>query len=81
MIRGRTYDGIARAMAEQWLPEVLERLAALANEGQPIKRGVQRAFTDFRRTHQDNWSEHKLRLSPEQQDLFADVVVAPSFYA
>lgn len=65
----------------QWLPEVLERLAALANEGQPIKRGVQRAFTDFRRTHQDNWSEHKLRLSPEQQDLFADVVVAPSFYA
>jgi len=64
-----------------WLPEVLERLASFANKPQPIKSSVTKTFADFRRTHQDNWAEHRQRLSVEQQELLADMVVAPSFYA
>jgi len=64
-----------------WLPNVIERLAAFHNEPQPIKSTVSQAFADFKRTHQDNWANHRERFTPEQQDLISDMLVSPSFYA
>jgi proteasome activator subunit 4 len=65
----------------EWLPQVLDRLASFANQPQPIKAAVTKSFADFRRTHQDNWAQHKQRFTEEQQDVLSDMVVAPSFYA
>ena len=64
-----------------WLPDVLERLSNFFGEPQPIKGTVMRAFSNFKRTHQDNWAAHKMRFTPEQLDLISDMLVAPSFYA
>ena len=64
-----------------WLPEVIELLATFHNEPQPIKGAVSQAFSDFKRTHQDNWASHRERFTPEQQDLISDMLVSPSFYA
>lgn len=64
-----------------WLPEVLELLGSFHTEPQPIKQTVSKAFADFKRTHQDDWASHRERFTPEQQDLIADMLVSPSFYA
>lgn len=64
-----------------WLPEVLELLGSFHTEPQPIKQAVSKAFADFKRTHQDDWVSHRERFTPEQQDLIADMLVSPSFYA
>ena len=62
-------------------PNVLEKLAAFANEPLPVKATVTSTIAEFKRTHQDNWAAHKQRLTLEQQELLSDLVVAPSFYA
>ena len=64
-----------------WLPEVLELLGSFHAEPQPIKQAVAKAFSDFKRTHQDNWVNQRERFTPEQQELIADMLVSPSFYA
>ena len=48
-------------------------LAVLQQQGVP--------FADFKRTHSDNWSAHRERLTPEQQDLITDMLPTSSFYA
>jgi hypothetical protein len=60
---------------------VLDRLGNFANEPQPLKAAVARTFAEFKRTHQDNWAAHKLRLTIEQQEMLADSAVAPHWYA
>jgi len=63
-----------------WLPDVVERLAKFSNEPQPIKRTVTKAFQDFKRTHQDNWSANKLRFTEEQQEIIANTQEPPPGY-
>lgn len=64
-----------------WLPEVLELLATFFDEPQPIKGVVVKTFADFKRTHTDNWAVQRERFTPDQQELIADMLTSPSFYA
>lgn len=43
-----------------YLPDILMLLGDHLHDPQPIPATVKRAFQDFKRTHQDNWTEHKV---------------------
>ena len=36
---------------------------------------------DFKRTHQDNWAEHKQAFTEDQLAVLTDLLVSPSYYA
>ena len=42
-----------------------------------IKKTVQ----SWKRTHQDNWSQHKLAFTEDQLAEMTDLLVSPSYYA
>ena len=42
---------------------------------------IKKTLQDFKRTHQDNWQEHKLRFSDDQMAVLTDLLVSPSYYA
>ena len=42
-----------------------------------IKKSVQ----SWKRTHQDNWSQHKLAFTEDQLAEMTDLLVSPSYYA
>ena len=46
------------------LPEVLTVLGDHLHDPNPIPATVKRVLQDFKRTHQDNWTEHKVVLIP-----------------
>uniref|UniRef100_A0A915MLI2 Proteasome activator complex subunit 4 C-terminal domain-containing protein n=1 Tax=Meloidogyne javanica TaxID=6303 RepID=A0A915MLI2_MELJA len=49
-----------------FLPKVLMHLCKHATEPQPIYGTVKRALSEFKRTHQDEWHEHKLEFTEDQ---------------
>ena len=63
------------------LPDILMILAEHLHDPQPIPATIKTVFQDFKRTHQDNWAEHKLKLTEDQLSVLTDLLVSPSYYA
>ena len=42
---------------------------------------IKKTLQDFKRTHQDNWQEHKLKFSEDQLSVMTDLLVSPNYYA
>ena len=63
------------------LPPILMILADHLHDPQPIPATVKNVFQEFKRTHQDNWAEHKQRLTEDQLTVLTDLLVSPSYYA
>lgn len=63
------------------LPPVLMLLADHLHDPVPISTTVKKVFQDFKRTHQDNWAEHKLAFTEDQLAVLTDLLVSPSYYA
>ena len=42
---------------------------------------VKQTLQDFKRTHQDNWQEHKQKFTDDQLTVLTDLLVSPSYYA
>ena len=42
---------------------------------------VSKTFTDFRRTHQDNWHEDMQKFTEDQLSVLSDLLISPSYYA
>jgi len=63
------------------LPPVLMLLGDRLHDPVPIPATVKRVFQDFKRTHQDNWAEHKLAFTEDQLAQLTDLLVSPSYYA
>ena len=38
-------------------------------------------MSEFRRTHHDNWNDHKQKFSDDQLAVMTDLLVSPSYYA
>ena len=38
-------------------------------------------FQSFKRTHQDNWTEHKTAFTEDQLTELTNLLVSPSYYA
>ncbi|KAF2365248.1 Proteasome activator Blm10 mid region [Trinorchestia longiramus] len=64
-----------------YLPEVLCTLANCINLPQPIAGSIRDSLSNFRRTHHDNWEEHKQSFTPDQLDTLNDLLLSPSYYA
>ena len=60
--------------------EVLMELSRHVHDPNPIKTSVTAAFSDFRRTHMDNWAEDQKRFTEDQRQALVDVLVSPSYY-
>jgi len=63
------------------LPEALMVLGDHLHDPNPIPATVKRVLQDFKRTHQDNWTEHKERFTEDQLNVLTDLLVSPSYYA
>jgi len=63
------------------LPDILMILADHLHDPQPVPATVKNVFQEFKRTHQDNWSEHKEKLTEDQLAVLTDLLVSPSYYA
>merc|ERR1711915_567695 len=64
-----------------YLPRLLMVLGDRLHDPQPIPATVKRVLQDFKRTHQDNWIEHKEKFTEDQLTVLTDLLVSPSYYA
>lgn len=64
-----------------FLPQVLVHLANHLHDPQPIQTTIKRTLSNFRRTHYDNWRDHKLKFTEDQLTVITDLLVSPSYYA
>ena len=39
------------------------------------------ALSEFKRTHYDNWQDHKQMFTDDQLAVLTDLLVSPSYYA
>ncbi len=42
---------------------------------------VKKALSNFRRTHYDNWQDHKQKFTDDQLVVLTDLLVSPNYYA
>jgi len=63
------------------IPDVIMILGDHLNDPQPIPLTVKKTLSNFRRTHHDNWRDHKLMFSDDQLAVLTDLLVSPSYYA
>ncbi|KAG9484281.1 hypothetical protein GDO78_009934 [Eleutherodactylus coqui] len=64
-----------------WMPQLLMDLSAHLNDPQPIEMTVKKTLSNFRRTHHDNWQEHKQQFTDDQLVVLTDLLVSPCYYA
>uniref|UniRef100_A0A8C2Q7X1 Proteasome activator subunit 4a n=1 Tax=Cyprinus carpio TaxID=7962 RepID=A0A8C2Q7X1_CYPCA len=64
-----------------WMPQILMDLSGHLNDTQPIEMTVKKTLSDFRRTHHDNWQEHKQKFTDDQLLVLTDLLVSPCYYA
>ena len=63
------------------VPAALSALARVASDPPPTSSVVKHAFSEFKRTHQDGWEQHRAAFDPEQLADLTDLLVSPSYYA
>ncbi|XP_075223188.1 proteasome activator complex subunit 4A-like isoform X2 [Lycorma delicatula] len=63
------------------VPQIFLYLGLHLNDPQPIPNTIWKTLGDFKRTHQDNWVQHKLKFTEEQLSVLSDLIVPPSYYA
>ena len=64
-----------------FLPDVLMELALHAHSPSAIQKVVHETFADFKRTHQDNWQQHKEKFTIDQLDVLSELLISPHYYA
>ena len=63
------------------MPDTLCRLADYNSLPDPFRTSVRLCLSDFKRTHYDNWQQHKQHFTTDQLDIISDVLLSPSYYA
>lgn len=74
-IRSCPYD------VPDFLPDLLMRLTQHAHDPQPIQKTVKETMGEFKRTHYDNWLEHKQKFSDDQLVVLTDILISHNYYA
>ncbi|CAL1268748.1 unnamed protein product [Larinioides sclopetarius] len=65
----------------EFLPDILVLLGDHLHDPQPIPATIKKTLSSFRRTHHDNWRDHKLKFTDDQLAVITDLLVSPSYYA
>ncbi|XP_013086715.2 proteasome activator complex subunit 4-like [Biomphalaria glabrata] len=64
-----------------FIPQVLVDLSVHVNDPQPIGMTVTKTLSNFRRTHHDNWHDHKRMFTDDQLVTLTDLLISPNYYA
>eukprot|EP00871_Galdieria_phlegrea_P000358 jgi/Galph1/1322/GphlegSOOS_G5975.1 len=64
-----------------WMPSLLVELAYCIHDRPPISSAVRTMFSEFWRSHHDEWSKHKEAFETDQLEAFTELLIAPSYYA
>jgi len=64
-----------------FVPPILMELSTHLNDPQPIPSTIKKSLQEFKRTHQDNWQEHKTRFTEDQLVVMTDLLVSQNYYA
>ena len=64
-----------------FVPDILIELEKHLHDPQPIPKTIKKTLQEFKRTHQDNWAEHKLKFTEDQLLIMTDLLVSPNYYA
>jgi proteasome activator subunit 4 len=64
-----------------YLPDTVTYLTQYINDPVPIQGSVRKCLSEFRRTHHDNWQEHKLNFDESQLSILTDILISPNYYA
>ena len=75
MVEAYPYD------VPEFVPDILIELEKHLHDPQPIPKTIKDTFQEFKRTHQDNWQEHKLKFTDDQLVVMTDLLVSPNYYA
>ena len=59
------------------VPSLLAHLGSLLHDQQPIPATVKKTLQSFKRTHQDNWAEHKAAFTEDQLTELTNLLVSP----
>jgi proteasome activator subunit 4 len=63
-----------------WMPEVMEALGFASLEPSPIKQATQHTFAEFKKTHQDAWTQTRAAFTHEQwENVSLGLDLAPSY--
>ncbi|XP_005100512.1 proteasome activator complex subunit 4B [Aplysia californica] len=65
----------------EFIPQVLVDLSVHVNDPQPIGTTVTKTLSNFRRTHHDNWHDHKRMFTDDQLVTLTDLLISPNYYA
>ncbi|XP_061166090.1 proteasome activator complex subunit 4-like [Saccostrea echinata] len=65
----------------EFMPQILMDLSIHVNDPQPIQMTVKKTLSNFRRTHHDNWHDHKQMFTDGQLVILTDILVSPTYYA
>ncbi|CAG0897570.1 unnamed protein product, partial [Darwinula stevensoni] len=64
-----------------FMPDILMMLGDHLHDPEPIPTSIRSTLSDFKRTHLDNWQDHKAKFSDDQLGVLTDLLVSPSYYA
>jgi len=64
-----------------FVPTLLGFLGDHLHDKQPIPATIKKSLQSFKRTHQDNWTEHKEAFTEDQLIDLTNLLVSPSYYA
>ncbi|XP_067941424.1 proteasome activator complex subunit 4B-like [Watersipora subatra] len=65
----------------EFIPDVLMILSDHIHDAQPIQKTVKDVLSNFKRTHLDNWLDHKQKFTDDQLVVLTDILVSPNYYA
>ncbi|KAK7086905.1 Proteasome activator complex subunit 4 [Halocaridina rubra] len=65
----------------EMMPQVLVTLSEHLNDPHPIPATIKKTLSNFRRTHHDNWRDHKQKFTEDQLVVLTDLLLSPSYYA
>jgi len=63
------------------IPQILVDLSLHVNDPQPIGTTVTKTLSNFKRTHHDNWMDHKRMFTDDQLVTLTDLLISPNYYA
>ena len=64
-----------------FLPDLLVELSTHLNDPQPTPVAIKKSFNEFKRTHQDNWQDHRAKFTEDQLVVINDLLVSQNYYA
>jgi len=64
-----------------FVPSILVELEAHLHAPQPVPKTVKTTLQEFKRTHTDNWEEHKKKFTEDQLLVMTELLVSPNYYA